>query len=106
MLLYGTGGFTYGRIATNLNGGTVTNSRTGWAAGAGLEYGFTHNRSAKLEWIYVNFGSYQWTNATNANFACTGLNCSTERIFRRQSPGPHARGFRFYAASTPGNRNA
>jgi outer membrane immunogenic protein len=81
VLLYGTGGWAYGNIESNINGGTATNGRSGWTAGAGAEYGFNRNWSAKLEWIYVKFDSYQWTNATNANFACTGLNCSTDAKF-------------------------
>lgn len=81
VLLYGTGGLAYGGIASNLDGGTATNWRTGWAAGAGAEYGFAPHWSAKLEWIYLNFSSFQWTNAHNANFNCTGINCSTDAKF-------------------------
>jgi outer membrane immunogenic protein len=81
VLLYGTGGWAYGGIASNLDGGTATNWRNGWVAGAGAEYGFAPHWSAKLEWIYLNFNSFQWTNATNANFTCTGLNCSTDAKF-------------------------
>jgi len=81
ILIYGTGGLAFASIESNLNNGTVTNWRTGWAAGAGVEYGFAPHWSAKLEWIYMAFDSYQWTNDTNANFACTGLNCSTDAKF-------------------------
>lgn len=81
VLIYGTGGLAYGSIQSGLNGGSATNWRTGWTGGAGVEYGITRNWSAKLEWIYVNFSSFQWTNATNANFACTGFNCSTDARF-------------------------
>jgi outer membrane immunogenic protein len=81
VLIYGTGGLAYASIQSGLNGGSATNWRTGWTAGAGAEYGITRNWSAKLEWIYVNISSYQWTNATNVNFACTGLNCSTDAKF-------------------------
>jgi outer membrane immunogenic protein len=81
VLLYGTGGLAYASIQSTLNGGSVTNWRTGWTAGAGVEYGFARNWSAKLEWIYANFSSFQWTNDANANFTCTGLNCSTDAKF-------------------------
>ena len=82
VLLYGTGGLAYGSIQSNLDGGSVTNWRTGWTAGAGAEYGFAAHWSAKLEYIYyVDFGSFQWTNATNVNYSCTGLNCSTDAKF-------------------------
>ena len=81
VLLYGTGGLAYADIESNLNSGTVSNWRAGWIAGAGAEYGFAPHWSAKLEWIYAAFSSYQWTNVTNANYACTGLNCSTDAKF-------------------------
>jgi outer membrane immunogenic protein len=82
VLLYGTGGLAYGNIESTLNGGKVTNWQTGWTAGAGAEYGFARNWSAKLEWNYVNFDSFQWTNANNGNtFACAGIHCSTDAKF-------------------------
>jgi outer membrane immunogenic protein len=81
VLLYGTGGWAYGSIKSNLNGGLVTNQRGGWTAGAGAEYGFAPHWSAKLEWLYLEFRAFQWTNATNVNFACTGLNCQTDAKF-------------------------
>jgi outer membrane immunogenic protein len=81
VLLYGTGGLAYGDIESNLNGGEVSNWQTGWTAGAGAEYLFTPKWSAKLEWNYVNFDSFQWTNAHNGNFDCTGINCSTDAKF-------------------------
>jgi outer membrane immunogenic protein len=81
VLLYGTGGLAYGDIESNLDGGTVSNWRSGWTAGAGAEYEFTRNWSAKLEWDYVNFDSFQWTNATNTHYSCTGIHCSTDAEF-------------------------
>jgi outer membrane immunogenic protein len=81
VLLYGTGGVANGQIQSNLDGGIVTNWRTAAVAGAGVEYGFTPHWSAKLEWLYVNFRSFQWTNATNVFYACTGINCSTDARF-------------------------
>jgi outer membrane immunogenic protein len=31
-------------------------TRVGWAAGGGVEWGFATNWSAKLEYMYMNFG--------------------------------------------------
>ncbi|MFZ0572860.1 MAG: hypothetical protein WAM63_20530, partial [Rhodomicrobium sp.] len=45
------------------------------------EYAFTHNWSAKLEWEHVTFDSFQWTNATNVHYTCTGIDCSTDAKF-------------------------
>jgi outer membrane immunogenic protein len=82
VLLYGTGGLAYGEIGSNLDGFTATNWRTGWTAGAGVEYGFAPHWTAKLEWLYVDFHSFQWTNATVIPvIACAGVNCSTDARF-------------------------
>jgi len=37
---------------------TASETRTGWTVGGGLEYGFTNNWSAKVEYLYVNLGSF------------------------------------------------
>lgn len=80
--MYGTGGWAHGAVDSTLNAsGVFTNWRTGWTAGAGIEYGFTGHWSAKLEWLRVNFSGYWWTNASNGFFGCTGLNCSTDARF-------------------------
>ena len=81
VMFYGTGGLAYGRIESDLAGGIVSNQRTGWTAGVGLEYGFAPHWSAKLEWLYVDFNNYQWTNANNAFFNCTGIDCRTDAKF-------------------------
>jgi outer membrane immunogenic protein len=50
---------------------TVSTSATriGWTAGAGIEYAFTNNLTAKLEYLYANFGSVSVTGQENATFA-------------------------------------
>src|SRR5215831_5871247 len=40
VLLSGTGGWAFSRINSNLNTFTQANDRTGWPAGAGIEYAF------------------------------------------------------------------
>lgn len=57
-LLYGTGGFAWGNVhgfETGFDSGSSTN--TGWTVGGGLEYGFTPNLSAKIEYLYVDLGN-------------------------------------------------
>jgi outer membrane immunogenic protein len=57
-LLYVTGGLAYGRFS----GGILNSSqagastKTGWTAGAGLEWMFAPNWSAKLEYLHVDLG--------------------------------------------------
>jgi outer membrane immunogenic protein len=59
-LPYITAGGAYGDIrATELvTGATATSNKFGWTAGAGLEYAFLGNWSAKIEYLYVDLGSF------------------------------------------------
>jgi outer membrane immunogenic protein len=79
MLLYGTGGWAFSRINSNLNGFTAANDRSGWTAGAGIEYAFDPRWSVKAEYLRVNFDSAVWTNASVLGvIACSGISCSTD----------------------------
>jgi outer membrane immunogenic protein len=63
-LVYGTGGAAFGRVNTSIANSIFSgsNDRTGWTAGAGIEYAFTPHWSAKAEYLHVDLGSdYQWT---------------------------------------------
>jgi outer membrane immunogenic protein len=77
-LPYVTGGVALGDIAagnTTLGFGTASTKKTGWTAGAGLEFMLTGNLSAKLEYLYVDLGSVDCGTAcivagtTNVNFS-------------------------------------
>jgi outer membrane immunogenic protein len=74
LLLYGTGGLAFGGVSETVDlnplpafvppPGTVnpyhienSDTRLGYAVGAGAEYAFTDHLSAKLEYQYVNLGS-------------------------------------------------
>jgi outer membrane immunogenic protein len=82
VLLYGTGGLAFSRINSNLNGFTAAHDRTGWTAGAGIEYAFNPHWSVKAEYLRVNFDSYVWTNATVPGIiGCGGVSCSTDAKF-------------------------
>jgi len=65
-LAYLTGGVAVARIESSLdwNEGTFVGSdartRFGWTAGGGLEYAFGKNWSAKVEYLYLDFGKYTW----------------------------------------------
>ena len=84
-LLYGTGGLALLNASTSVStvGGIActtallsaacsgTSSRIGAAAGAGIEYGFTPNLSAKLEYLYIAAASLE---LSNINVVRAGLN--------------------------------
>jgi len=70
-LFYGTGGLAYGDVKTKLAGtavgatvfNTLSETRTGWTVGAGIETPFTFlglfgpNWTTKTEYLYVDLGS-------------------------------------------------
>ena len=73
-LIYGKAGFAWmdwsaSAIGTSTTGGVVTTvgtvtsggTETGYVLGLGLEYGFTPNWSAKIEYNYLDFGSERTT---------------------------------------------
>jgi outer membrane immunogenic protein len=59
VLFYGTGGAAFAPAAVaatpTFAGGSTT--MTGWTAGGGIEYAFTPNWTAKVEYLYVDFPS-------------------------------------------------
>ena len=62
LLVYGKGGVAFAEDQSTLNdvfGGSAstTFTRTGWTAGAGLEYALSQNWTAKIEYDYLGFGS-------------------------------------------------
>lgn len=62
LLVYGKGGLALAQDESSLTdlGGNVastTFTRTGWTAGAGLEYALDNNWSARIEYDYLGFGS-------------------------------------------------
>lgn len=62
-----TGGFfpTTAVISTQ----SIGDTRNGWTAGAGVEYGLTEHVSARLEYDFVDFGSKTYTFMPNAALA-------------------------------------
>jgi outer membrane immunogenic protein len=61
-LPYITAGGAYGNVKATTTTGAVSTSASsgqfGWTAGAGLEYAFMGNWTAKLEYLYVDLGSF------------------------------------------------
>jgi outer membrane immunogenic protein len=50
-----------------VNGVTTTHDQAGWTAGAGIEWAFADNWTAKVEYLFVDLGS--------TNFNCSTLTC-------------------------------
>jgi outer membrane immunogenic protein len=97
LLVYGTGGFAYGRVNENValnagsngvggaaatNGlfsyactvaglncflGSSSRTVTGWTAGAGLEYALADNITLKAEYLYINLGNGNGVNVVAQN---------------------------------------
>jgi outer membrane immunogenic protein len=67
ILLYGTGGLAYGHIENSADTffpgtpiieypASVSSTKTGWVAGAGAEWMFARNWSAKAEYLHIDLG--------------------------------------------------
>lgn len=97
VLPYLTGGLAYGGVKSNLaisqqvigaaalpnvytSAGGVSKTRVGWALGAGGEWMFMNNWSAKFEYMYYDLGKVIFANGALANFNIGGR-CS-RRTFR------------------------
>jgi outer membrane immunogenic protein len=76
ILVYATGGVAYGEVdsgasltATSSSGAaatataTATNTQVGWTAGGGIEWAFLDAWSAKVEYLYMDFGTFTDTYA-------------------------------------------
>ncbi|MGH6684013.1 MAG: outer membrane protein [Pseudolabrys sp.] len=62
---YITGGAAFANVKMTPNtGGSETDNRFGWTAGAGLEYAFAGGWSAKVEYLYADLGKANCSAAT------------------------------------------
>jgi outer membrane immunogenic protein len=84
-LLYVTGGYAGGQIRTTLVDAAIpaafTNSswQSGYAVGAGIEYAFTNNISAKAEYLFSSLGSKNYAVADPVLSTRSGLDISMIR---------------------------
>lgn len=76
VLVYATGGLAYAGLDsythidfTNTVGidgnGAYDKNRFGWTVGGGLEWAFANNWTAKAEFLYMDFGSFDYISPTN-----------------------------------------
>jgi len=65
VMFYGTGGLAFGELRGETFGLSESHTTAGWTVGAGAEYGFAPNWTAKIEYLYVDL--------SNSRFTITGL---------------------------------
>jgi len=72
VLFYGTGGFAWGHLASDITGPTASESHSlnGYAVGGGLEYGVTQNISVKAEYIYTRLNTANYFVAAGCPGPC------------------------------------
>ncbi|KJC55785.1 hypothetical protein UP10_38520 [Bradyrhizobium sp. LTSPM299] len=79
VLFYGTGGLAYGGVRSSVTNvytplvsgnfaGSTSDTRVGWAAGAGIEWAFAPHWSVKGEYLHVDLGSSNVTMFDPVNF--------------------------------------
>ncbi len=77
-LVFATGGLALNDLIMTLPGLGITTRdvEAGWTAGAGFEYAFTDNWTAKVEYLYVDFGKLTCLTSTSvcANSPAITLN--------------------------------
>jgi outer membrane immunogenic protein len=83
-LIYVTGGAAFAPIQAGLSppGNLDTNTKFGWAAGAGVEYAFFGNWSAKAEYLYIDLASGSCSTVANCGTATGASVAFTENIVR------------------------
>ena len=57
LLRVATAGGAFVNMQTVVNGVTSTKDQAGWTAGAGIEWAFADNWTAKVEYLFVDVGS-------------------------------------------------
>jgi outer membrane immunogenic protein len=66
--LYGTGGLAFGELRGETFGLSESHTNAGWTVGVGGEFGLFQNWTAKVEYLYVDLAS--------SNFSITGVSNS------------------------------
>jgi len=61
ILFYGTGGLAFGELRAETFGLSETHTNVGWTLGVGTEVGLAQNWTAKIEYLYVDLASDNFT---------------------------------------------
>jgi outer membrane immunogenic protein len=83
-LIYVTGGAAFAPVQAGLNPPSSFDTATkfGWAAGAGIEYAFFGNWSAKAEYLYIDLASASCSTVANCGSATGSSVAFTENVVR------------------------
>jgi len=109
VLLYGTGGFAFGRIEMSAaisgasvnsptpfnaysSGASLTETRNGWILGLGAEWMIAKNWSAKLEYVHYDLGSTSYTFRTTVTAGPGGVPAGTTAYTYRTVVSSHFNG--------------
>ncbi|EFO31785.1 22 kDa outer membrane protein [Roseibium sp. TrichSKD4] len=60
-LVYGTAGLAIADLSINANGASEDTTALGWTAGAGVEGAISNNLTARVEYLYQDFGRESFT---------------------------------------------
>ena len=96
LLVYATGGFAYGEVEAWQWGEQWNNTRIGWTVGGGLEWMFTPNWSAKIEYLYTDLsgngrsGSWGWNTSYGSHSDFNVLRLGANYYFNWSAPAPVA----------------
>jgi outer membrane immunogenic protein len=68
VLVYGTGGLAFGALRAETFGLSESHTNAGWTVGVGAEFGIYQNWTAKVEYLYVDLSSsnFSITSAPNS----------------------------------------
>jgi outer membrane immunogenic protein len=61
VLVYGTGGLAFGELRAETFGLSESHTNAGWTVGVGAEFGIYQNWTAKVEYLYVDLSSSNFT---------------------------------------------
>ncbi|HEY6619056.1 MAG TPA: outer membrane beta-barrel protein [Steroidobacteraceae bacterium] len=72
VLFYGTAGGAFANVQAQVGRVTTTKTQSGWTAGAGVQWAFADNWTARVEYLYVDLGTYSGTYSSAGCLAATG----------------------------------
>lgn len=82
-MFYGTGGLAWADSKASLAGVSDTQTNFGWTVGAGIEYAFAPNWTAKVEYLYADYGhdAYNIPAATNIGLTTNTVKVGVNYLF-------------------------